>query len=190
MHFEPKDGGYFIRSLGSSSSSSTEDSNNVAPPPSPDWDGDITNIPENPTVLNTEHFTVLPSSQAVSIRVGYGPFSTKQTVPVRLLVPDPLENGAWNGTMTEAEMVPPLDLSAHIVTPTIPKDTPILRVLFHAGQTAFGLPITTQNTPRGTVSRQQVGSHPDFHLHPQFLCRRSLQGRRTRKWNNLNFKML
>lgn len=61
-------------------------------------------------------------------------------------------NGSYGGG--EPEMMPPLDLSAHIVTPTVPKDTPILRVLFHAGQTAFGLPITPQNPSRGT--RQQV----------------------------------
>lgn len=112
----------------------------------------------DPTLLNTEHFTVLPSSQPVSIRVMYGPFSTKQTVPIRLLVPDPLDGGGMgaNGSFGEPEMMPPLDLSAHIVTPTVPKDTPILRVLFHAGQTAFGLPITPQS-PSSRGIRQQVG---------------------------------
>jgi transmembrane protein 132 len=162
MHFEPKDGGFFLRSPQSQglngyspystamSSSSGEDLASNSPT---DLDS------SDPTILNTEHFTVLPSSQPVSIRVMYGPFSTKQTVPIRLLVPDPLDGSGgidvMDGINSEPEMMPPLDLSAHIVTPTVPKDTPILRVLFHAGQTAFGLPITPQNQNRG-ILRQQV----------------------------------
>ncbi|OXA52948.1 hypothetical protein Fcan01_12010 [Folsomia candida] len=158
MHFEPKDGGFFLRSpqAGSTSTSATSSASSSEDfsPTDSEYGG------PDPAVLKTEHFTVLPSSQPVSIRVMYGPFSTKQTVPIRLLVPDPLDgggmgsNGSYGGG--EPEMMPPLDLSAHIVTPTVPKDTPILRVLFHAGQTAFGLPITPQNPSRGT--RQQSGN--------------------------------
>lgn len=155
MHFEPKEGGFFIRppstpasmTSASSTSSSTSDELDLK---------ELDSFADLSTVT-TEHFTVLPSSQPVSIRVLYGPFSTKQSVPVRLLVPDPLDSpGGPNGTggYSDPEMIPPLDLSAHIVTPTVPKDSPILRVLFHAGQTAFGLPITTQANSRG--NRQQV----------------------------------
>ncbi|CAG7829002.1 unnamed protein product [Allacma fusca] len=159
IHFEQKDSGFFIRPSTSSSPSSSAgaSSSSISSTSSEAGEiGDWENDRGEPITLTTEHFTVLPSSQPVSIRVNYGPFSTKQTVPVRLLVPDPLENSLPNGTATnsEPEMVPPLDLSAHIVTPTVPKDTPIIRVLFHAGQTAFGLPIPPQNSPRG--SRQQT----------------------------------
>ena len=168
IHFEQKDGGFFIRTAtsnngASSSISSAETSSTVdggASSSSADWESDRTG---DPITLTTEHFTVLPSSQPVSIRVNYGPFSTKQTVPVRLLVPDPLDSTLPNGTSAnnaEPEMIPPLDLSAHIVTPTVPKDTPILRVLFHAGQTAFGLPISPQSNAGG--SRQQVCSFFSF----------------------------
>jgi hypothetical protein len=156
MHFEPKDGGFFIRPPTPGPSSTATSSSSA----SAETDFMLDNELVDPAILNTEHFTVLPSSQPVSIRVMYGPFSTKQTVPVRLLVPDPLDNspgGSNNGTGgfgNDPEMIPPLDLSAHIVTPTVPKDTPILRVLFHAGQTAFGLPMPPQSQARGT--RQQV----------------------------------
>lgn len=157
MHFEPKDGGFFIRPPQSGPSSTVSSSSASAEVQDLAGDSELSGDREDPSLLNTEHFTVLPSSQAVSIRVMYGPFSTKQTVPIRLLVPDPLDNSPGNGTGgmgNDPEMIPPLDLSAHIVTPTVPKDTPILRVLFHAGQTAFGLPIAPQNPARGT--RQQV----------------------------------
>lgn len=158
MHFEPKDGGFFIRpailpSMTSSSSSSSSTSSST----SDEMDLKELDGFADPSTVTTEHFTVLPNSQPVSIRVMYGPFSTKQSVPIRLLVPDPLDTpGGSNGTggSSDPEMIPPLDLSAHIVTPTVPKDSPILRVLFHAGQTAFGLPIPQQGNSRG--NRQQV----------------------------------
>lgn len=157
MHFEPKDGGFFIRpavlpSMGASSSSTSSSTSDEL---------DLKELDSfaDPSTVTTEHFTVLPNSQPVSIRVMYGPFSTKQSVPVRLLVPDPLDTpDGPNGTggSGDPEMIPPLDLSAHIVTPTVPKDSPILRVLFHAGQTAFGLPVPQQSSSRG--NRQQVSS--------------------------------
>jgi len=167
MHFEPKDGGFFIRPP-SQGPSSTATSSSSSSSSSTSGETDVMMDPDmvDPAVLNTEHFTVLPSSQAVSIRVMYGPFSTKQTVPVRLLVPDPLDNspGGSNGTGgmgNDPEMIPPLDLSAHIVTPSVPKDTPILRVLFHAGQTAFGLPIPPQSQARGPRQQVCIYSLPD-----------------------------
>lgn len=169
LHFEPKDGGFFLKApLQGSTSTAASSAEDISPSLGPLGEGDreFGGI-YDPTVLNTEHFTVLPSSQQqpVSIRVNYGPFSTKQTVPIRLLVPDPLDNGLGGpfgnsslGGTGEPELIPPLDLSAHIVTPTVPKDTPILRVLFHAGQTAFGLPLTQSQSPQrsGSGGRQQV----------------------------------
>ena len=44
------------------------------------------------SVLSVDRFTVVQTTQAVSIRASYGPFSTKQTVPARYIVPDILEN--------------------------------------------------------------------------------------------------
>jgi len=146
LHFEPKDGGFFLRTGRKSDSQLSTMNPDNADTWSESQSGgqDESNSEEE---IRMEQFTVLPSYQPVSIRVMYGPFSTKQTVPVRLLVPDPLENLNNNGS-GEPEMIPPLDLSAHLVTHIIPKDTPILRVLFHAGQTAFKLPMTAANAPR------------------------------------------
>lgn len=161
IHFEHRDGGFFIRppSRGSNSSPSGQPTSTAsfsAEQRSEYPEAEDTIQGTDGSGTKTSHFTLLPSSQPVSIRVTYGPFSTKQTVPVRLLVPDPIEADFSNGTTMSDT---PLDLSAHLVTPTVPKDTPILRVLFHAGQTAFGLPVsvlTSHNGPRGLRQQQVV----------------------------------
>ncbi|XP_017473709.1 PREDICTED: uncharacterized protein LOC108364518 [Rhagoletis zephyria] len=44
------------------------------------------------SVLSVDRFTVVQTTEPVSIRASYGPFSTKQTVPARYIVPDILEN--------------------------------------------------------------------------------------------------
>lgn len=44
------------------------------------------------SVLSTDRFTIVQTTQPVSIRASYGPFSTKQTVPARYIVPDVIEN--------------------------------------------------------------------------------------------------
>lgn len=45
----------------------------------------------NQDILSVDRFTVVQQTQPVSIRASYGPFSTKQTVPARYIVPDAAE---------------------------------------------------------------------------------------------------
>lgn len=43
------------------------------------------------SVLSVDRFTIVQTTQPVSIRASYGPFSTKQTVPAKFIVPDAVE---------------------------------------------------------------------------------------------------
>ncbi|XP_073984210.1 transmembrane protein 132C dtn isoform X2 [Rhodnius prolixus] len=78
-------------------------------------------------VLTTERFAVFQTSRPLAVRASYGPFSTKQTVPARSLVAEPSSNTsdlAWGRH---------LDLSAHLVTKTVERDWPVVRVVMHTG---------------------------------------------------------
>jgi len=114
-------------------------------------------------VLSIDKFTVVQTTQPVSIRASYGPFSTKQTVPARYIVPDITEPTTDAGLLHPTASVTTsqnatqalldlqqqsnlhLDISAHLVRPTIPRDSPVLRVLFHAGA-----------DPGGHLQRQKI----------------------------------
>lgn len=87
------------------------------------------------TVLSVDRFTVFQNSQPLSVRATYGPFSTKQSVPARFIVPDPIPFNASSASLQELEISAGhhLDMSAHIVRPDIPRDSPVLRVVFHTG---------------------------------------------------------
>lgn len=58
---------------------------------------DAVNNPAKPatvdqsSILSVDRFTIVQTTQPVSIRASYGPFSTKQTVPARFIVPDAME---------------------------------------------------------------------------------------------------
>ena len=81
-------------------------------------------------------FTVLPRGHLVGLRASYGPFLSRQTVPAPLALPD-LGLPA-NSSAGAAGLQPHLlDLSAHLVTGEVRKDSPVLRVLFHTGQRGF-----------------------------------------------------
>lgn len=111
------------------------------------------------TVLSVDKFTVVQTTQPVSIRASYGPFSTKQTVPARYIVPDISEatTDSSHQTVTTSQNATQalldlqqqsnlhLDISAHLVRTTIPRDSPVLRVLFHAGA-----------DPGGHLQRQKI----------------------------------
>lgn len=108
------------------------------------------------SVLSVDRFTVVQTSQPVSIRASYGPFSTKQTVPARYIVPDmemsqpePLsQQHVQNATAALLDLQQSnvhLDISAHLVRNTIPRDSPVVRVLFHAGA-----------DPSGHLQRQKI----------------------------------
>ncbi|KAL1489325.1 hypothetical protein ABEB36_014243 [Hypothenemus hampei] len=86
------------------------------------------------TPLSIDRFTVLQSSQPISVRATYGPFSTKQTVPARYVVPDPMPlNTTGPAIDLQDQASHHLDMSAHIVRNEVPRDSPVLRVLFHTG---------------------------------------------------------
>ena len=119
------------------------------------------------TILSLDKFTVVQTTLPVSIRASYGPFSTKQTVPARFIVPDMTETAVstdtnsygqqqhltattstQNATQALIDLQQSnlhLDISAHLVRPTVPRDSPVLRVLFHAGA-----------DPSGNLQRQKI----------------------------------
>lgn len=118
VHFENKDGGFFLKQSPRQHFPTPQDPN-----------ASTTSSP-----LSIDRFTVFQSSQPISVRATYGPFSTKQTVPARYVVPDPLPLNATGISVDIQELATHhLDMSAHIVRNEIPRDTPVLRVLFHTG---------------------------------------------------------
>ncbi|XP_059054238.1 transmembrane protein 132E [Achroia grisella] len=121
VHFENKDSGFFLKHTARWSGS--------GPPPEPMG----TALPGS--LLSLDRFTVLQGSAPASVRATYGPFSTKQTVPARYAVPDPLEPPRRNATLLELQDATAhrLDVSAHLVFRELPRDSPVLRVLFHTG---------------------------------------------------------
>ncbi|KAE8744779.1 hypothetical protein FOCC_FOCC008595, partial [Frankliniella occidentalis] len=114
----------------------------------PDQDGDeggggggvlgVGSPPGAGSVLSVDRFTVFQTAEPVSVRASYGPFSTKQTVPARYIVPDPIEQ--LPGVAPDAPLnisalgvARHLDMSAHMVRADVARDQPVLRVLFHTG---------------------------------------------------------
>uniref|UniRef100_A0A182K5L3 Transmembrane protein 132C n=1 Tax=Anopheles christyi TaxID=43041 RepID=A0A182K5L3_9DIPT len=148
VHFETPDSGFFLKhsprqsSLASVVSTTTSNNGKVR-----SSNGD--------SLLSVDRFTVVQTSQPVSVRASYGPFSTKQTVPARYIVPDVLEstnsegNSSQNTTAALMDLQQQsnlqLDISAHVVRNTIARDSPVLRVLFHAGA-----------DPGGHLQRQKI----------------------------------
>ncbi|KAH8273065.1 hypothetical protein KR018_008801, partial [Drosophila ironensis] len=151
VHFEAPDSGFFLKHA-------------RQPPVTPE----IANLPATSSavpplrqrtaydsVLSLDRFTVVETTQPVSIRASYGPFSTKQTVPARYIVPDTMDSQSTaggdymtNSTATLLELQQPnmhLDISAHLVRASVSQDAPVLRVLFHAGA-----------DPGGHLQRQKV----------------------------------
>ncbi|KAJ0180432.1 hypothetical protein K1T71_003836 [Dendrolimus kikuchii] len=121
VHFENKDSGFFLKH--------TPRWSGAGPPPEPMG----TALPG--ALLSLDRFTVLQGSAPASVRATYGPFSTKQTVPARYAVPDPLEPPKRNASLMELQDATAhrLDVSAHLVFRELPRDAPVLRVLFHTG---------------------------------------------------------
>ncbi|XP_063595333.1 transmembrane protein 132E-like [Penaeus indicus] len=88
-------------------------------------------------VLDVKRFTVLDPTRPTLIRAKYGPFSTKQTVPARYVLPEFQDEEEAN--VTEADLLgrhlPPvphqLEVSAHLVNTEVTRAHPALRVLVH-----------------------------------------------------------
>ncbi|XP_023037165.1 transmembrane protein 132E isoform X1 [Drosophila willistoni] len=143
VHFEAPDSGFFLKHA--RQPPVTPEIQTSSQPP-------VKTRSSYDSVLSLDRFTVVETTQPVSIRASYGPFSTKQTVPARYIVPDTIENqnGDYmnNSTATLLELQQPnmhLDISAHLVRSTVSQDSPVLRVLFHAGA-----------DPGGHLQRQKV----------------------------------
>lgn len=164
MHFENKDGGFFLKHVSAEGGAESEG-----------LEDDVGATGQEEAVLSEERFTVLQSTQPVSIRATYGPFSTKQTVPARYIVPDAIDvlplpassvsspsqpDTAPTSTLDLDLYTHNLDISAHLVTPQVPRDSPVLRVLFHTGQQPNSVSVSTSSTAGVTASvgrnRQRV----------------------------------
>lgn len=165
VHFESPDTGFFLRHTPRQSTSSMDASLSVGGGSS---SNNNRKALDQESVLSIDKFTVVQTAQPVSIRASYGPFSTKQTVPARYIVPDVVEATPESTQNTTAALLDlqqsnvHLDISAHLVRPTIPRDSPVLRVLFHAGA-----------DPGGHVQRQKVC----VLLHVSMLGKAPLKGR-------------
>ena len=175
VHFETPDSGFFLKHSPRQQSVSEVGSSQTASR------GALKATQD--TVLSVDKFTVVQTTLPVSIRASYGPFSTKQTVPARYIVPDMTETAASTDTNSYGQQQNPtstttqnatqalidlqqsnlhLDISAHLVRPTVPRDSPVLRVLFHAGA-----------DPGGHLQRQKIC----VLLHVSLLNRQPLKGR-------------
>lgn len=129
VHFDNPDGGFFVRHpIGGGNGGSVGGND--------DGGG---------AILSVDRFTVLQDVPQTSIRASYGPFSTKQTVPSRYLIPDPNSAGAPGGNGTggggggsgafsaSAADISSVDVSAHLVQRRVHRERPVVRTLFHVG---------------------------------------------------------
>lgn len=166
VHFENKDGGFFLKHIPRQYYPAVADlagtSGGIGSSPGPRGGvlastSTTSNNGASSSVLSVDRFTVFQTSQPISIRATYGPFSTKQTVPARYIVPDPLDplplpekpqlhssnsSAASSSVLLDMDLTASashhLDMSAHIVRTEIPRDSPVLRVLFHTGSDPGG----------------------------------------------------
>ncbi|GAB6030301.1 hypothetical protein CHUAL_005975 [Chamberlinius hualienensis] len=87
--------------------------------------------PESGTVVRRDQFYVLQPSRSTMIRVGYGPFTAKQTVPF----PSSLPLTSFNQSLDLYSHWPTTtDVTAYLVSKEIVRDRPVLRVIFHFTQ--------------------------------------------------------
>nr|XP_008197339.1 PREDICTED: transmembrane protein 132B isoform X2 [Tribolium castaneum] len=153
VHFENKDGGFFLKQ-----------SPRQHFMPAPELNGPSST---NGSPLSTDRFTVFQSSQPISVRATYGPFSTKQTVPARYVVPDPLPLNTTGPAIDLQDLATHhLDMSAHIVRNEIPRDSPVLRVLFHTGTDPGGrrqILLTRHHQRVCIVLHATLGTKPPLH---------------------------
>jgi transmembrane protein 132 len=133
VHFDDATSGYFIKE---SDTASSDDDSRL---------GEGRGSSPAPSTLEIHEeskFTVLRSSQLVSLKGSYGPFLSRQTVPASHFIPDLAVNTNSSNNVLQPDSIGDLkphllELSAHIVTKEVRKDQPVLRVLFHSGQRGF-----------------------------------------------------
>lgn len=80
VHFESADSGFFLKHSSRQGQSAVTDSLTASKSKNTD-----------DSILSVDRFTVVQTTQPVSIRASYGPFSTKQTVPAKYIIPDNIE---------------------------------------------------------------------------------------------------
>lgn len=87
--------------------------------------------PNGGTVLGRDQFLVVQPSRATMVRVGYGPFTAKQTVPY----PSSLPLVSLNQSVDLFSRWPATtDVKAYLVTKDVRHEWPVLRALFHFTQ--------------------------------------------------------
>lgn len=144
VHFESKDGGFFLKhSPRQFYPSNLRPELSLSPATSGGGLGSGSSTPasssaaaaaaaQGASVLSVDKFTVFQTSEPVSVRATYGPFSTKQTVPARYIVPDPLDvlpvpnfdsrktngSGLAGSALIDVQELGArhLDMSAHVVS--------------------------------------------------------------------------
>lgn len=81
--------------------------------------------------LLRERLAVLgPSVHPASVRVTYGPFEARQSLPARFLSVN-LDNSTEEESLDHAVQ---MDITAHVVNSELRRESPVLRVLFHSGR--------------------------------------------------------
>lgn len=158
VHFDNPDGGFFVRHpiVGGSGNGRQQQQQQT------EMGGD-----DGGAVLSVDRFTVLQDVPQTSIRASYGPFSTKQTVPSRYLIPDPNAagmsgGGGSNGTgpspvaggpyAAAAVDISSMDVSAHLVQKRVYRETPVVRTLFHVGYSVVRSQSTASGQPLPPLS--------------------------------------
>lgn len=90
MSFEKPDSGFFFKH------STVQPQQQVLSNPISDLRNSPASTKDNKdSVLSFNRFTVAQANHPVSIRASYGPFSTKQTVPARYIVPEDAGNYSY-----------------------------------------------------------------------------------------------
>lgn len=80
--------------------------------------------------LFRERVVVLgPSVPPGSVRVAYGPFEARQSLPTKLL-----SLNLENSTEDQYDHATQMDITAHVVSTELRRESPVLRVLFHSGK--------------------------------------------------------
>lgn len=168
VHFDNPDGGFFVRHPIGGTGNGRQQQQQMGGGESDDDDGDVDDGDGGGgAVLSVDRFTVLQDVPQTSIRASYGPFSTKQTVPSRYLIPDPNSSGASGGNGTGSSSpagsssgmvdISSMDVSAHLVQRRVYRESPVVRTLFHVG---YSSAVRSQSAPPGPLSSADKAGGP------------------------------
>ena len=98
--------------------------------------------PKEDEVLSSHRFTVVQPDEPATLTASYGPFTTKQTIPAKYVVLRPEDFDPDNSSkspLSYDKEPTNIDISAHLITPHVYRDNPVLRVLFHTGRSLMSL---------------------------------------------------